>query len=303
MAKRKIREEGASSERWLLTYADMITLVMAFFIMMFAMSQVDQAKFREAAEAIRAGFGNTAAIDSPPLLTGGGPTDFPPTFKLIEKNDLVKTTDLPQKLDFVVAEDDDGEPVSTPDAEVENEPNSAVDDEIGASEQQAQAVAEAFDATLKEVEQLTEVGAGIKEVFSNLGLTEDVSLDFDERGLVVRIKSDNILYELGQAELRAVSLPILDMVGTILTSVPNHVRVEGHTDSLPISTFRYPSNWELSTSRASSVVRYWLATGVLKADRISASGYADSRAVGSNNTVSGRALNRRVEVVVLWKGT
>ena len=120
----------------------------------------------------------------------------------------------------------------------------------------------------------------------------------DERGLVVSIISDKVLFDLGSAELRPAGLVVLDAIGPTLSTLPNAVSVEGHTDDLPISG-RYASNWELSTDRAISVLRYLLATAGLPAQRASASGFADQRPKTSNATVDGRAVNRRVEVVVL----
>lgn len=276
--------DGAGGLRWLLTYADMITLVMAFFIMLYAMSRVDMVRFEKTAFAIRAGFGQAKATDSPKMLVGGGPSDFPPRFRVVEKNELIRNTSLPQQAEFTGA--------GGGAQDIENLANKSTP--TGKSLEKGM--------TKEEVAKLQAVGESIKKQLASKGLAKNVDITMDERGLVVRIKSDNILFDLGKADLRPQSQPILNTLAGTLKSIPNPVRVEGHTDVLPISTVKYPSNWELSTSRASSVIRYWLRQGALPYKRLSAAGYADSRPVATNATAWGRALNRRVEVIVVWKG-
>lgn len=273
--------DGAGGLRWLLTYADMITLVMAFFIMLYAMSRVDLVRFEKTAFAIRAGFGQAKATDSSRVMTGGGSTDFPPRYRVVEKNELIKNA---------MRRSDEQVGAGGGAQDINNDEAKAADDQV------------AKGMSKQEAAKLSKVGQTIKQRLGQRGLAKNVDILVDERGLVVRIKSDNILFELGKADLKKDSVPLLNTLAATLKSVPNVVRVEGHTDILPISTLRYPSNWELSTARASSVIRYWLATGALSPSRLSAAGYADSRPVASNATGYGRALNRRVEVVVVWKG-
>lgn len=112
------------------------------------------------------------------------------------------------------------------------------------------------------------------------------------------ILQEKILFPPGSAEIKPETYPILDKLYEILKDLPNPVEVEGHTDSIPISTEKFPSNWELSTARASSIVRYFIAKGI-NPERLKASGYADTKPIASNATPKGRAQNRRVEVVIL----
>jgi len=111
--------------------------------------------------------------------------------------------------------------------------------------------------------------------------------------------TDQVLFEAGQATLQPDGTAILNLVATALGQIPNRISIEGHTDSRPISTSRFPSNWELSTARATSVLRYLIDVHHLDPARLSAAGFADTRPIDDNSTVAGAERNRRVEVVVL----
>ncbi len=123
-------------------------------------------------------------------------------------------------------------------------------------------------------------------------------VDRDERGLVVTVMTDKMLFSRGDADLRPAEMGLLDKVAQVINTVPNQVRVEGHTDSLPIHTPRFPSNWELSAVRATTVLRYFEGHQV-SASRLEATGSADQRPVAPNDTEEHRGQNRRVEVVIL----
>jgi len=124
----------------------------------------------------------------------------------------------------------------------------------------------------------------------------------EARGLVITLVSDNLLFPVGEATLRAPALSILDRIGKLLRDLPNLIVIEGHTCSLPISTDRYPSNWELSAARASAVVRYLAGQWQIDPQRLAATGYADSRPLAANDREETRAQNRRVEIVLLASG-
>ena len=119
------------------------------------------------------------------------------------------------------------------------------------------------------------------------------------RGLVITVVSDNLLFSVGQAELRPPALAILDQIAELLRGLPNSIAIEGHTCSLPISTSRYPSNWEPSAARACAVVHHLIERWQIDPVRLAATGCADSRPVGSNESEETRTLNRRVEIVIL----
>jgi chemotaxis protein MotB len=125
-----------------------------------------------------------------------------------------------------------------------------------------------------------------------------VRVTFDERGMIIQL-DNNLLFPPGSAELTPEARKLLDRVGAMLIVQPNHVRIEGHTDDTPIHTDRYPSNWQLSTDRATNVIMYWADQRTLPPDRLSAAGYGQYRPVVPNDSPEHRALNRRVEVVIL----
>jgi chemotaxis protein MotB len=147
----------------------------------------------------------------------------------------------------------------------------------------------------KDVEQILAVLAKLEDAVGDDG---QVELLREERGIVVRF-SDQILFDTARADLRREALQALDRIFPVLAAVPNDVRVEGHTDSRPIRTLQFPSNWELSTSRATAVVRYLIEGRRLDATRLSAAGYGEYRPIASNDTAEGMARNRRVDVVIL----
>jgi chemotaxis protein MotB len=137
----------------------------------------------------------------------------------------------------------------------------------------------------------------LEEMLKRMGLEGEFKVSYEVIGIRL-ILQEKILFLSGSAELRPETYPILDKLYEILKDLPNPVEVEGHTDSIPISTEKFPSNWELSTARASSIVRYFIAKGI-NPERLKASGYADTKPIASNATPEGRAQNRRVEIVIL----
>ncbi|HHW15579.1 MAG TPA: flagellar motor protein MotB [Firmicutes bacterium] len=236
--------EKENSERWLLTYADLITLLMAFFMVLYAMSQVDLQKLKKLGGSLSAAL-NTAARSGEILGTGTGKVfgtgtgGFGPAKVEIQRLNLEK-----------------------------------VDPE--------------FRAMAVELEQYR-----ISEKLGTLA-----RLVFDERGMVIQL-DNSLLFPEGSATLTPEARRILDQLAVILKDSPNHVRVEGHTDDTPIHTDRYPSNWQLSTDRAANVIQYWVERCGMPPERLSAAGYGEYRPVAPNDTPAHRALNRRVEVVIL----
>jgi chemotaxis protein MotB len=141
--------------------------------------------------------------------------------------------------------------------------------------------------------------AAIQAAIVQNHLSGDIQAKNDERGIVITLLTDKFLFDKGMADLRPQSLWILDFVGKEINVVPNAVRVEGHTDNLPIHTAQFRSNWELSTTRATNVLEYLLGHDGIAARRLSAAGYADTRPVMPNDNEPDRARNRRVDIVIL----
>jgi chemotaxis protein MotB len=144
--------------------------------------------------------------------------------------------------------------------------------------------------------------AKLREVIKKDHLEKTVQVKAEERGIVVTVLTDKFLFNKGQADILPDNRYVLDSMAQPLKAIPNQVRIEGYTDDLPISTAKFPSNWELSTTRATTVLRYFISNNDIAAERLSAAGYADTRPICPNTTDQNRAMNRRVEIVVLKAG-
>lgn len=227
-----------NAERWLLSYADMITLLMAFFIMLYSMSILNLNKFREVAISIRSGFGGMVEGQGKSVLGSSGQFSIRPS------------------------------PVPGDTAGV---PPEAV--------------------------------AKLTKFVQKMKLEKSVKLRMDERGLVITLVTDKIVFERGRSYLSPEAALIIDGLAESLKDIPNFLRVEGHTCDLRVSSSKYPSNWELSTTRATTVVRHLIEKNGIPAHRLSAAGYADSKPLVPNNSEKNRSLNRRVDIVVLKTGT
>ncbi|SES39499.1 flagellar motor protein MotB [Actinokineospora terrae] len=265
-------EEHENHERWLLTYADMITLLMVLFIVMFAMSTVDAKKFDQLKESLAGAFGGSQS------LVVGGASGSPDTAGV-----------SPDKIDLQSAAGGEGADVTT---------MSKSDAEKAVQQSDRAKAAADLEKAREEVAKLREVQKQMTELLAKAGLTDSVQFTIDQRGLVVTIVTSSVVFAGDSAELLLQGKEVLDAVAPALTSLPNHLEIGGHTNQLPVPTRNYPSSWELSTARASSVVRYLLAHGV-PSSRMTAAGYADTKPLYAPSDPLSVTRNRRVEVVVM----
>jgi chemotaxis protein MotB len=249
--RRKNHVEESSAERWLVSYADFITLLFAFFVVMYAISSVNEGKYRVLTETLGKVF---AAEDGSPL-----PMD-------------------PSKAP--IPEPPAGEPVILPGTPVATPPSPRQ----GASES---------PSGVPFADMVNQLQVSLS-AFAAQGL---VSVSTDGDRVVIHMQSQ-MLFGSGDARLSGGALQALQSVARVLDGSPYPIRVEGHTDNLPISTLRFPSNWELSAARAASVVNYLARAGIAPA-RMSAVGYGEFRPKADNRTEQGRAKNRRVTLVVM----
>ncbi|MGG5259669.1 OmpA/MotB family protein [Phycicoccus avicenniae] len=250
-----------NAERWLLSYADMITLLMALFIVLFAISQVDQQKLLALSSGLQEDFGAPAITNHTQGVLDGTSVD-----SAIQAIAPV----APQVVSDVVDQ-------------------SAAGGKGSSSEGKGGAEAAARD-------QLVEVRRKITKALAAQGLENSVRFEMRDDGLVVDIVSDRVLFDPGQATLRPEGRHVLSAIAPTLRGIGNQMTVEGHTDDVPVAG-RFTSNWELSTARSTSVLQYLLSSKV-RGRQLSAAGYADQRPLTTNDTVEGRARNRRVAVVV-----
>lgn len=227
MRSRRRKDDSAVTGSWLTTYSDMMSLLLAFFVLLFSFSVMDEHKFATFITAFQEYIGligeGQAALEQPGPL----PMDY---------------SDVGQR-------------------------------------------------------QLWELFEELVELIEQEGLT-GVQLDLQERGLVVRF-AEQVFFDLGEATLKPEARETLRKLAGTLRSLPNPLRVEGHTDNLPINTPRFPSNWELSVHRATNVVRFLIEEEGFDPQKLSAAGYSEYRPLKPNDSAENRAMNRRVDIVIL----
>jgi chemotaxis protein MotB len=267
-AKKHEEEEHENHERWLVSYADMVTLLMCLFIVLFAISQVDKAKFAALSQGLSASFG--APITALPGTTPEGSV----------LDSLPAAVDIAQG---IAPEEQAGR------ADVDQAAAQA------AAERAARIKAEAEAA----YDELSKARARIQAALTRAGFPDAARYEIDERGLVVHIVADAVLFDAEKATLRPEGQVILAAIAPSLKSLPNELRVEGHANHLPVTPGGpWPSNWELSAYRATTVLRALTGHGVPE-KRISAAGYADTRPMVPITDPAAITTNRRVDVVVL----
>ncbi len=227
MRKSTPEEQSKGAPLWMTTYADMVTLLLAFFVLLFGFSTIDVQKFQAIMSAFRGSIG---------VLDGG----------------QTVTTDYTLQT----------------------------------------------RSSVLEIEQLRELEAKLQEFLQTEGIEGSVQLQLEERGLTIRF-ADQIFFDLGRATLKQEGFQILQRLSPILRELPNPMRIEGHTDNLPINTPQFPSNWELSTHRATNVIRYLVEREGFDPHKLSAAGYGEFRPVFPNISESNRAQNRRVDIVIM----
>lgn len=230
-------EEHGNHERWLLTYADLITLLLALFMMLYAMSVLDLRKYQAFQEAFTQGLGG---------------------------HKTPKATEIAPE----------NQPTASPTSSPQPETTKSLDQE-----------------------DLKKLKVRLEKMLKDAGLQDEVQLQLEARGLVMNVVS-GVLFPSASATLTTRGEALLKSLETVFASFGNQLVVEGHTDPRPISSSVFPSNWELSTARATAVLRSLLTDGI-RDTRLSAAGYADTRPRASNATEEGMAKNRRVDIVVL----
>jgi chemotaxis protein MotB len=237
MARKKYDDDSDNHDRWMVSYADFITLLFAFFVVMYALSSINEGKYRVLSNSLVNAFGRV------------------PTAK-------VQAEASPSGL-----------PLALPPRQRNNE------------------------ALRREKEQLTTVARNIQDVMAPLVQQGKVRVTQSARGVNVEINA-SVLFAPGDAKLSGESIEALRAVADVLRNDDHAIQVEGHTDSVPIKNVQFPSNWELSSVRASSVVRLFIDTGIAE-KRLTAVGHGPTQPVGPNDTAEGRMRNRRVSVMIL----
>ena len=244
--RRQKHKAHPSHERWLVSYADFITLMFAFFVVMYATSKADVKKQIQMANSIDAAFRTLGLFQQNPTKNGAAG---------LAHNQEAPVTPI----------------------------NVIMDDELMAP-----------PAVKIDLEKLQDRLSGM---LSNQIAEHIVSMRIGRDGLVISLREAGF-YDSGSAEVHASSLPILNKIAIALATTPYDIRIEGHTDNVPIHTEQFDSNWELSTTRATRLTRIFVADNFAPY-RMSASGYAEFHPVAINDTAEGRSQNRRIDIIVL----
>jgi len=252
MALKKEPEKHVNHERWLVSYADFITLLFAVFVVLYAMGQSDKKKVEEVMQSLQSSFG---------MANVGAPAP--------------KVNVIPSKTMNII-------PSLKPEISINpvRRPNSS------------RAKTQADEKDFRQIK------ASVEAYLIKAGAQNKVTLGITRRGLIVSLKEAGF-FDSGQAYIKPEAYSLVNTIAEVMTQYNNPLRVEGHTDNIPISTGQFPSNWELSTARATNGLKYLLKNFDVDPNKISATGYAEFRPVSENDTVEGRAKNRRVDLVML----
>ncbi len=252
MGRKKKCPEHSNSERWMISYGDFLTTLLSFFIVMFAISKVNNVRLRELSESIQQAFGANKFI-----TVSSSKPNVASTPKLIVSK------------------------VAPSEFKVSKSNKKLIKEEIHESN-----VFSGLEQNIKTFK------AGNSSYKSSLRIFKST------RGLVISLKGSSF-FASGSSRIVKKYRPLLKYIASELLKEKNNIVIEGYTDSTPIHTLKYPDNWFLSTARAVSVLRFFIKSVNFPPARLSASGYGRYKPVASNETAAGRALNRRVNIVVL----
>ncbi|MDA0183848.1 OmpA family protein [Solirubrobacter phytolaccae] len=255
-------EEHENEERWLVSFADMMTLLFALFMVLFSISSVNTSKFEALQKSLNDAFSGAVLDGGKSMLSTGASAD--------ETEQASVQPPLPSL-----------RPLTDIKAETSEKTNG---EKLKASKQEEQD----FRKLKRRIDKLSE----------QAGLKGKVNVTIRRRGLVIQLLTDKVFFDSGSATLKPYAKKLVDKIAVVVRDEREHpIVVEGHTDSQPISGSQYPSNWELSGARSGAVIRDFVQNGVL-ARRVSGGMYANQEPIDTNTTSEGRAKNRRVEIVL-----
>ena len=278
MARRKKHAEHTNHEAWAIPYGDLVTLLLAFFVVMYSISSVNEGTYRVLSDSLSAAF-------------RGAPRSLEP----IQVGDPSPPVTEQARIDSV--------PRSLRDPSILQRPEDFLEDlfseQLGVEAgRQLWPLPEAESVRARNVEEGLQMMADqVRDALGDLIADDRVKVRENPLWLEIELQTD-ILFPIGVADFSEDARPILQQLADIMTPFPNPIRVEGHTDNVPIATVRFPSNWELSAARAASVVRLFENQGI-DAIRLAAIGLGEHRPIASNDSAQGRNQNRRVMIVVM----
>jgi chemotaxis protein MotB len=259
--RRRRRQGGhANHERWLVSYADFITLLFAFFVVLYASSQVDKKKVGKLALAIQVAFQEMGVFQA-------STTEVP--------------IDVSEPMPFSTAQAINNAERTASLARIASHPGGS----LGTSEENGD---------------LAQLQARLEVMLEPEISRKEIAVRSEPDGLVISLREAGF-FEIGSSKMNTASQPAFDRIASMLRAGGYRLRIEGHTDNVPIHNAQFPSNWELSTARSTEIVRLLIIRDGFTPDRLSAAGYAEYHPVTENRTAEGRAANRRVDIIILGK--
>lgn len=273
-----VEEEEGNADGWMVTFSDLMSLLLCFFVLILSMAEVDIIKYKQLADSMAEAFGvqRELELESIPKGTSVVSTEFRPGIPDETIVDIVQQVTTDQTRNSLRI----GNPDSPEADEKDIRDEVLTYDEVMALIKETQLDAEMLRRLLK-----TEIKEG------------QIDVESTARTILIRIREKGS-FASGSALLNSSFVGVIDKIANALTQIEGRIAVEGHTDNVPINTFAYPSNWDLSAARSVAVVRRMLDIAPLEPTRVTASGFADTRPQAINSTFQGRARNRRVEIVV-----
>lgn len=271
-------DDDGNPDGWMVTFSDLMSLLLCFFVLILSMAEVDIIKYKQLADSMSEAFGvqRDMELESIPKGTSVVSTEFRPGIPDETIVDVVQQVTQDQTRNSLR--------IGNPDAPVADEKD--VRDEVLTYDEMMELIQETeLDAEMLRRLLRTEIDQG------------QIDVESEARTIIIRIRERGS-FTSGSALLNTSFVGVIDKIASALTQIEGKIAVEGHTDDVPINTFAYPSNWDLSAARSVSVVRRMLNISTLRPDRVTASGFADTRPQAINSTAEGRARNRRVEILV-----
>ncbi len=262
--RRRYQEEHLNHERWAIPYGDLVTLLLAFFVVMYSISHVNQGKYRVLAQSLAHAFAGAPRVIEP-IQVGRQPTQSP----------LISTIHSLQ-------------PAA---------PDGSALPKMMLAHNSAKALAAAGPGSAASVSQFAKLAEQVRKALAPLVQSGAITVHAKPYWLEVGIHTD-LLFPSGVATLSPQAVPVIQRIAGLLAPLPNALRIEGYTDDKPIHTAAFPSNWELSAARAATVARLFVDHGV-DPRRLGVIGWSQYRPLSGNNTPQGRNRNRRVEIIVL----
>ncbi len=256
--KKQLKNNANNESDWMTTYSDMVTLLLTFFIMLFSMATIDKFKFEEIAASLRSAF----------MSEGGGET-----FESNRGKEIINIYDELNAVDKMVSLVNDSY------------------EDAGEIDEETTEISDSIEYNIEDIRE------EIEEAISEMGLNEYVKVIERKEFLILRFDSV-ILFDLSKADIRESAKEVLKKLGNILNRLDNEIIVQGHTDNLPINTTQFPSNWELSTRRATNVVHFFIEYCGVKPSKLTATGNGEFKPVKPNDTPENRQENRRIDIVI-----